>query len=198
MNLIEDKIKEQQDVAKEVVALLEEQFGNAVVAGGAARDWYMGTYARDIDVYVNVDPKKAAILYAMATIALGEEVKPLGERYEELEQSEIGFLCVGTIWYNCVECNVIFLNKHCIQGEVYSHFDCDICKIMWNSSEGFITTEEFDTALQTKTITFDHYSPKHFAKMVDKFASWSFKFNSPVADIANNIIPLPTLMEMNK
>lgn len=181
----DDVIKHQQQTAAKVISLLEKQFGNATVAGGAPRDWFMGEIARDIDIYVVVEPKKAGILLAMATIALDTEVNQLGKQYEELEQSMISFITAGSVWYDHTEHNIIFLNKFYVSrtDEVYTHFDCDICQIKWNAKEGLIPSAQFLDASENKTITFNKFEPKHFVKMVHKFGDWKFKFDCFVPEI---------------
>lgn len=187
MNLIVETIEQQQTTAAKVVELLEKQFGNATVAGGAPRDWFMGKVARDIDVYVTVEPKKAGILLAMATITLDTEVQQLGKQYEELEQSMISFLTAGTVWYDHTEHNIIFLNKNWMAhtDEVYTHFDCDICQIKWNANDGLSPSSQFLAANENKTIIFNKFEPKHFVKMVDKFRGWNFRFECHVPEIIN-------------
>ena len=177
MTLITDTICNQQETALEIILKLKTQFGNAVVAGGAPRDWYMGQIARDIDVYVVTPPKKAAILLATATVALGEEVKHLGKEYEYLEQSGIGFITAGLTYINSQSVNIIFLNENYVgkDGNVYDHFDCDICQIAWDGD--FITTEQFIDAWSSDTITFNKFEEKHLKKMIYKFKGWKFKFN---------------------
>lgn len=185
MNPLEETIKKQQATAAKVISLLEKQFGNAVVAGGAPRDWFMGKIARDIDIYVVVEPKKGGILLAMATTALDTEVKQLGKQYEELEQSMISFITAGSVWYEHTDHNIIFLNKYQMlhTDDVYTHFDCDICQIKWDKVSGLMPSMQFVHAQENKTITFNKFEQKHFVKMVHKFGDWKFKFDCTVPDM---------------
>lgn len=49
-----EKIKHQQSVADEVLDKVNVLDETVVIAGGAARDWYLGIPATDLDVYIRI------------------------------------------------------------------------------------------------------------------------------------------------
>lgn len=54
----EAKIKDQQKIAKLLLRVFEDMDVPAVLAGGAPRDWYLGSPAKDLDFYVKLTTDK--------------------------------------------------------------------------------------------------------------------------------------------
>ena len=49
-------VQEQKDIGKELLEKLYLLDPCVVIAGGAARDWYLGNKANDLDIYLSYHP----------------------------------------------------------------------------------------------------------------------------------------------
>ena len=160
-------ITNQQRVAKQVLLSLRGMFGNAEVAGGAPRDWYLGKCARDIDIYVRWR-RFDVLVKERIQIALNKpDVIKLGKDYDEVSSVVPEFM--GCYYFDTqgIPFNTIFLNEDIVTN-VTDHFDCNLSKIMWDG-ENLLYGDEFLNSLSNKQITFYRSAPKHEAKMREYF-----------------------------
>lgn len=153
---------------------------HAVIAGGAARDWYFGNDARDIDIYYRGIKGLSCPGRVSQLAVLGfDGVKHLtgGEEYNDAMNS---FLWAYEWRGDDIVVN--FIAVTCFPENVIDEFTCNICQAYAAPSINgcFIYgSEKFKQAIDTNTIVCAKKDYPHTKKMVERFGS---KFNIVFGD----------------
>lgn len=148
-------IEKQKKVAASILYTLASE-GNpqAIVAGGAPRNWMMGEPANDIDIYFT-NPISKELVHKIAD---REELRFLGKQYDRYGMVK-GITSV--VEANIQETKVQFITtkrfgytKEQFAQSIFDSFDFGICKIGW-TPDGYITTPEFHNDRCNKKLTID-------------------------------------------
>lgn len=176
MNKVLQSIQIEKEIAKQFLEHCKKMFGNATLAGGAPRDWFLGKSCRDLDVYVVGDCKdnETMLREFFGAERLGTDIA--SPEYEEVRKLKD----LGSAWqceFMRIPCNIIFLNG--LSDKVYDHFDSSICKIIWlEDTNTFDLSDDFSKTLETKVIKVYQNSKRHFDKLVNKFGKeYTFDFS---------------------
>lgn len=181
-------IKKQKAVAKMVLEQLAFLDDNAIVAGGAPRNWEQGKAAVDIDVYFYIDPSRQCGHILRHLIALFGPMNPMGATKVDLgdstqeerkncdyDQMDIRWVFEGVIMGEQVQFIVM---KEPTFSSVINRFDSSICKIWYN---GFRIIPEPDYLLTAETGVIFIKDPegkqnKHLEKMYRYYATQGYVF----------------------
>jgi hypothetical protein len=149
----------------------------AVIAGGAARDWYFGNAAKDVDVFVE-DFKEWNFRAAFPMLTLvGKTSQNTGVRYPPS-------FTVWDVVYKGVDFQIIQTESGKTVEEHINQFDFGINKIMITPSGGVCPFKQFDDDFYNKTLTVDAATldPAHLkslgartAKMMAKFPGYTVR-----------------------
>ncbi len=120
-----DHIEEQKKLAKHIVDTLKENGFNAIVAGGAVRDWYHSRTATDLDIFIAGKPAPEAVVGMF-----GVGIRPLGDSEKYSNSPFEGFEC------DLQGEKVQFL-FHDVQDprELVPDFPVSICQCWWDGEE---------------------------------------------------------------
>lgn len=172
-------IKEQQDIAKELLHKFEIIDPACILAGGAPANWYFGETARDLDFYVYT-PDNTMWMRELRIKNLGLDLKKLnadepfggGEVYACMEH--LSAVYEGE--YKSIKVNLMFMTERTFDS-VVPKFGTSVCKIWWKGDEVHLTSE-FLFSHKFKTIyKKDDYTAKvlHVEKMLSKYPDYELK-----------------------
>lgn len=185
-------VEQQKQTAKKVLSKIKALDSRAIIAGGAARDWYFNNVANDIDIFYFHEEGKycldnirreTAILKALLGV---ESIKVLGfnsargETDAEPQDDFNNYLKNPNI-VNVFECVIegvkfqfIQLKKQNVNVSTFAYNMCQA----WSDGERIKTTKLFDLGVKKELLieTGDLYSntEKFKQKMVDKFPSYDY------------------------
>lgn len=177
----------QKSIAKRVLSKIKTLDHRAIIAGGAARDWYFGNVANDIDIfyYHNNDLKGNANIKSQTEILkvlLGvDEIKVLGFSGEKSP---------GIEYHNyLLNPNIVGVFECCIEGVIFqfiqltkrnvdvSKFAYNMCQA-WTNCDTIWTTMKFILGVEKKILieTGELYAncDRFKMKMVAKFPDYSY------------------------
>lgn len=173
-------IAKQQLIAHEVVQTLNRAGIEAVVAGGAARDWYLCEPAKDIDVFYNVPFHQGvksqedlgnvlgkAGLYYLKDKSLSAEDKARYQNHDPMIYS-VHDMLFDSVPVQLIGCVSDALTKYCT-------FSLNISQAYWNRIDGTVGTPEFYSGHNSREII---QLQKGFNLHEDYIGRMNFKFKS--------------------
>lgn len=186
-------IDQQKQTAKKVLSKIKALDSRAIIAGGAARDWYFNNLANDIDIFYFHEEGKycldnirreTAILKSLLGVSNIDAVgfnsgkKKESDQYPEddfnnyLKNPDIVnvFECV----IDDVKFQFIQLKKQNVNVSTFAYNMCQA----WSDGERITTTKLFDLGIKKELLieTGELYSntEKFKQKMVDKFPNYDY------------------------
>lgn len=127
-------IEVQQEIARKVLAKLEILDPNAILAGGAPRDWFLGKEAKDLDFYIhlpNIQMEKQEGQFK----ALGMSGTFMGTtRITGMYATMVGLFRVYEMEYQGMPVQVMIMKEPTFNS-VVSQFGCSTSKIWWKGKD---------------------------------------------------------------
>lgn len=186
-------IEQQKQTAKKVLSKIKALDSRAIIAGGAARDWYFNNVANDIDIFYFHEEGKycldnirreTAILKSLLGV---ESIKVLGfnsgggNSYNNLPEDDFNNYLKNPNIVNVFECVIdevkfqfIQLKKQNVNVSTFAYNMCQA----WSDGERITTTKLFDLGVKKELLieTGELYSSteKFKQKMIDKFPSYDY------------------------
>ena len=186
-------IEQQKQTAKKVLSKIKALDSRAIIAGGAARDWYFNNVANDIDIFYFHEEGKycldnirreTAILKSLLGV---ENIKVLGfnsgggNSYNNLPEDDFNNYLKNPNIVNVFECVIdevkfqfIQLKKQNVNVSTFAYNMCQA----WSDGERITTTKLFDLGVKKELLieTGELYSntEKFKQKMIDKFPSYDY------------------------
>lgn len=190
-------VQEQQDVANEVLVKLKHSVDNdAIIAGGAPRDWHFGKPARDVDIYLRtyVGPTQLRKQDFINRV-IGEELTYEVKEASNLNGRDIEITDVLTFKYKGVEFQLIFCDpnsayKKTFKYMVMDHIDVGLCRVYcdwyYSQSRDISKTGQFvqDERLEQLTVFVDSMDSNqlercqdvHLPKLKEYFPHYKVRF----------------------
>ena len=186
-------IEQQKQTAKKVLSKIKALDSRAIIAGGAARDWYFNNLANDIDIFYFHEEGKycldnirreTAILKALLGVSsidvVGFNSRERKESDQYPEDDFNNYLKNPNI-VNVFECVIDDIKFQFIQLKKQnvnvSTFAYNMCQA-WSDGEHITTTKLFDLGVKKELLieTGELYSntEKFKQKMVDKFPTYDY------------------------
>jgi len=176
------KIENQKKVAVDILYMLaKNNHPEAVVAGGAPRNWEFGKPANDIDIYLC----RPLLETELSNLIGVDSYKTLGKKYDGYGLKEISRVLetsFGGTKVQFISIDRKYKNSKNFAHHVFRTFDFGICKIGW-TPEGFIKSKEFEYDKENKTLTINMSNilefsdpmslPKRVKKMKKYFPNFS-------------------------
>lgn len=186
-------IEQQKQTAKKVLSKIKALDSRAIIAGGAARDWYFNNLANDIDIFYFHEEGKycldnirreTAILKALLGVrdidVVGFNSGKKKESDQHPEDDFNNYLKNPSI-VNVFECVIdgvkfqfIQLKKQNVNVSTFAYNMCQA----WSDGERIKTTELFDLGVRKELLieTGELYSntEKFKQKMIDKFPNYDY------------------------
>lgn len=184
-------IQEQKDIGKELLDKLFILCPSVAIAGGAARDWYLGKEARDLDIYLSYRPSQPIhnngnIIADWLGVDRGD-FKVLGVQFDEnKDQSETYAInpdvrCVYEFEYKGITVQII--NMHTEYVDV-DEFCLSICQAWTTDCSTIHTTKDFEYSIKNRVIykTGEIYLEKarYIEKMKSRFPEYLFFEDKPL------------------
>lgn len=186
-------IEQQKQTAKKVLSKIKALDSRAIIAGGAARDWYFNNLANDIDIFYFHEEGKycldnirreTAILKALLGVSSIDVVGfNSGKKRESDQYPEDDFnnYLKNPDIVNVFECVIDEVKFQFIQIKKQnvnvSTFAYNMCQA-WSDGERIKTTELFDLGVKKELLieTGELYSntEKFKQKMIDKFPNYDY------------------------
>lgn len=143
------EIFQQQEIANEILDLLECVDINSILAGGAPRDWTFGNPARDLDFYFDANRGEVdsfiRVVRRFRSLGLPIYIKN-GYNYDG-KNPDLLFVFDGE--YKGIKVQLMWMKTPALQA--MNSFALDICRVGYKDGK-FIYTDEFEKARQSKTI----------------------------------------------
>ena len=186
-------IEQQKQTAKKVLSKIKALDSRAIIAGGAARDWYFNNLANDIDIFYFHEEGKycldnirreTAILKAFLGVSsidvVGFNSRERKESDQYPEDDFNNYLKNPNI-VNVFECVIddvkfqfIQLKKQNVNVSTFAYNMCQA----WSDGERITTTKLFDLGVKKELLieTGELYSntEKFKQKMIDKFPTYDY------------------------
>lgn len=186
-------IEQQKQTAKKVLSKIKALDSRAIIAGGAARDWYFNNLANDIDIFYFHEEGKycldnirreTAILKSLLGVSNIDVVGfNSGKKRESDQYPEDDFnnYLKNPDIVNVFECVIegvkfqfIQLKKQNVNVSTFAYNMCQA----WSDGERIKTTKLFDLGVKKELLieTGELYSntEKFKQKMIDKFPSYDY------------------------
>ena len=186
-------IEQQKQTAKKVLSKIKALDSRAIIAGGAARDWYFNNLANDIDIFYFHEEGKycldnirreTAILKAFLGVSSIDVVGFNSRERKESDQypeDDFNSYLKNPNIVNVFECVIddvkfqfIQLKKQNVNVSTFAYNMCQA----WSDGERITTTRLFDLGVKKELLieTGELYSntEKFKQKMVDKFPSYDY------------------------
>lgn len=195
---VEDKIRVQQLEADLAISIVREAGGEAIVAGGAPRDWFFGNSANDIDVFVensgNLSEIVLAVLNTYGNIKVVTGSKGYGAYNQSsyCKQSSYCALCdcgsysgiygdgsiveVYEVDADGQRIQFIFVNEDPVEN-VKAQFQPSLSQAIYTPEAGSIFLEPFVKTIQTGVITCRTLSNTSVQKTIEKFPDFLLQVN---------------------
>ena len=173
-------ITQQKDIANLILDIVRKQFGNGYIAGGAARDWFMGHPAQDIDIFVQLDKETIGTAEAVPMIP-GTDVVELRGVYGNNSYKLDSSSDYGND-FNVFEFEVMGQRVQIIQNLLninarVSQFPVNISKVMVDSKGDLVLTEEAKEGFKNKHMVFSGPSltRSYIARLITRYENYSFE-----------------------
>lgn len=186
-------IEQQKQTAKKVLSKIKALDSRAIIAGGAARDWYFNNLANDIDIFYFHEEGKycldnirreTAILKSLLGVSSIDVIGFNSGKKKESEQhpeDDFNNYLKNPDIVNVFECVIdgvkfqfIQLKKQNVNVSTFAYNMCQA----WSDGERIKTTELFDLGVRKELLieTGELYSntEKFKQKMIDKFPSYDY------------------------
>ena len=186
-------IEQQKQTAKKVLSNIKALDSRAIIAGGAARDWYFNNIANDIDIFYFHEEGKycldnirreTAILKALLCVSKIDVVgfnSGGGNSYNNHPEDDFNNYLKNPNIVNVFECVIdevkfqfIQLKKQNVNVSTFAYNMCQA----WSDGERIKTTKLFDLGVKKELLieTGELYSntDKFKQKMIDKFPSYDY------------------------
>ena len=183
-------IQEQKDIGKELLEKLDLLDPCVVIAGGAARDWYLGNKANDLDIYLSYHPNltlgsnKRSIAKALSIPE--DSIETLGVQFDENVDKSTEYVinpnvrCVYEFIYKGIMVQIINMHTEFVRVE---DFCFSICQAWTTDCVDIRGTEAFYYSIKHKIVdkTGKFYSHKgrYIEKMMTKFPEYLFLEEKP-------------------
>ena len=163
----------QKKVADEVLQKLRTYDKNAILAGGAPRDWYLGNLARDLDFYFSTNQKWFGdVQSSMNALGLPSDCY---EGDSQLYDRNPDILGVFSGYF--MDMNIQLICVKTTPADAVRKFALDICQA-WYFDGRIYTTKDFDISVEKKIIriTNNLYADKdgYVQKILYKFPDFLF------------------------
>ncbi len=169
-------VKDQKREAKELLDKLRVVDPFVMIAGGAPRDWYFNTPAKDLDVYMRLPNHNTITLVENLARQVGIKNLTGMSKVTESSYAELPNLkWVFAGEYNGLPINLMVMDKG-VREEVIKDFDLAICRA-WFDGEKCHYFEEFEFCVQTRIcLVHPKYTGKeaHIRKMAKRFPQFMF------------------------
>lgn len=198
--MIELGIEEQKYEARELLTKLKRIDPFAMVAGGAPRDWYFNTPARDADIYLRLPNHNTLTLVTRLLQDLGmEEVGTIPQSMKSKENSyaelpNLKWVLEGI--YNGLKINIMVMDKG-VREEIIKDFDVSICRAWFDGNQCYYFAD-FEFTVKTGICTIhENYTGKelHIRKMAKRFPNFQFmkamKIEPLEEVVLDNSAPMP-------
>lgn len=162
-------------LGEEVLERIKKIDPNAIIAGGAPRDWWMGNECSDIDIYLKAPELSSDALRQAAISLLGfnrvRSMSAVDEDYEGITD----LLAVFEFDYEGKTFNIMFMDEYC-SFPYTGHFSCSICEIYYDGSQFHPSPKFMKTLLDKVIILADDVdeNTKHIRKIAGKFPGYTF------------------------
>ena len=183
-------IEQQKQTAKKVLSKIKALDSRAIIAGGAARDWYFNNLANDIDIFYFHEEGKycldnirreTAILKALLGVGSLDVVGFNSGKDSSEPQDDFNNYLKNPNIVNVFECVIdgvrfqfIQLKKQNVNVSTFAYNMCQA----WSDGERIKTTKLFDLGVKKELLieTGELYSntEKFKQKMIDKFPSYDY------------------------
>lgn len=161
-------------LGEEVLQRIKKIDPNAIIAGGAPRDWWMGKECSDIDIYLKAPELSSDPLRQAAISLLGfnrvRSMSAVDEDYEGISD----LLAVFEFDYEGKTFNIMFMDEYCAFPYT-GHFSCSICEIYYDGQ--YHPSPKFMKTLLDKVIILSDdvdENTKHVQKIAGKFPGYTF------------------------
>ena len=174
-------IKEQKEIADELLECLSIVCPNVILAGGAPRDWYMGNPANDLDIYLALPDLTYGSNKRQLSKVLPEEVVTVKGEYEThsnpLYKHMKHLKRIYYLRYKGIDVQIIQLNEVKDVWNTVDNIDCSICKAWYkngkvNTTTPFMKTIKSGVMFLTEAYQWEDYHP---AKMKERFEPLGFR-----------------------
>lgn len=173
---VNDTIQEQKQVAILLLSKLCFVDPNALLAGGAVRDWRFKKEAADLDFYLKAPNHKEEniqnLLQKLGCLSITKMKKNTDVVYKELPY-------ISSVWeayYDNTRLNFIFLEQQSRKNIIH-HFSNALCECFMKD-DGFIEySKDFEEAILTKDVKSRYMlNHPHIQKMKSKFPDYNFVY----------------------
>ncbi len=185
-------VTEQKSIAKTVLGKIRNLDHLAIIAGGAARDWYFNNLANDIDIFYYHEEGKWCLDNIRREVAILKEILGVGDiqvlgfnpnkdTYESRPQDDFNNYLKNPNIVNVFECIIegvkfqfIQLRKQNVDVHTFAYNMCQA----WSNGVDIWTTKKFDIGVSKKLLieTGDLYAnnDKFKNKMISKFPDYDY------------------------
>jgi hypothetical protein len=189
-------IEQQKQTANKVYEMLTTVDPSCVLAGGAARDWYFGNEANDLDFYFcSTGSTVGRVEKQLKKVGL-DAVASVCPQTSELYRSMEGLTRIWNCEVDGMKVQLIQMAEPKYRWNVVDNMDISICKV-WYSQVGKIHLHKDFKLTIASGIMFlkDNYrwSDKHGQKMKERFER---KFSCGTIDQARNSLVNKVLAEV--
>lgn len=186
---IYEKIENQRSLCRTILqGLRENGHPEAIVAGGAPRNWDFGRPARDLDIYISApfyekELKKIPCFehIVLEKVSNKKFMDSLGElsAYDYFESNH-QILDVQETNFRGTKIQIITIDKKFnfpedFASHIFKTFDIGICKIAWNDLLGILKSLSFVSDRENKTLTVDMgelETPKNLPSRLEKMEEY--------------------------
>ncbi len=155
----------------------------AICAGGAARDWYLGKVATDLDFFIHSNNTVTKVRQQLEAVGIqvnkGQSAEGLPEHYK----CNPHLSCVFSFKWNNQAAQVMVMHEPTFHS-VIPQFPLSICKA-WYKNGRIDVTSDFKRSIKHKVIvkTNDIYNDEHayLKKILDKFPEYKYYANWELA-----------------
>jgi hypothetical protein len=168
------EIEQQKEVALKVLKKLSVLDPQAILAGGAVRDWYFEKPAKDLDFYVDVTNSNYQQSVAFFKEVLGIEPKDLGsDKVELYSNPRIERVIEGL--FEGVRIQIIWVKE---RQSITDSFPFGICMCAMNARGKLFYSRAFKQEVKHKALVIRNplYSNKdaYVQKVIGYFPTWKF------------------------
>ena len=215
-SFIDSRNKQGLDIASKFISDLANLGIKAIVAGGFARDYYLGKHFKDIDIYVESTKGNPAVYNILTDKGVdGSVFYPKGARFYKGLNNLLEVYESYRHKHNIV-IQIMEVDTNDIQKYVFEQFDLSICQILFDGNK-IIPSDNFLKTIETKQITLNdkltdeqlkYAFKRHIFKVLDKYNEYTLKIdhlsNSDIDQLAPfrkryyNIFPNTKIFQMTK
>jgi len=196
MSKLSLNIERQKQIAQEVYASLTLIDPSCILAGGAPRDWYLGTEANDLDFYFCSTASTVGRVKEQLN-RLGFEVQPSVCPLDSgLYESMPGLVRIWNCDQEDIKIQFIEMTDPKHRWDVVNNMDVSICKAWYTQKGQIVLHQDFKLTLASKIMFLKegyNWSNKHGRKMIERFDT---KFAAGTKEQAVNSVVSKALLEI--